>query len=117
MWWFIIGIFLLIFSILLLKGTEVEVWKHVYSYSGSTFDKVEVFNIKLPIWSIILMFILFMIPYLNISAFIVGMVIYVVYSLVPPDEDEAVDHRLSLNNSNFLVRILKIIKEILIKEI
>ena len=77
MFWIIIGIFLTIIIVGILKDT------HCVCYYGLKVE--EEFDIKIPMWVLIIILLLELIPSFNIMLFIVFIIVYIVKSCGKPD--------------------------------
>ena len=77
MFWIIIGIFLTIIIVGILKDT------HCVCYYGLEVD--EEFDIEIPIWALIILLLLELIPFFNIVLFIAFIIWYIVKSCGKPD--------------------------------
>ena len=104
MFWIIIGIFLTIIIVGILKDT------HCVCYNGLEVD--EEFDIKIPMWLLIIILLIDLIPFYNIVLFIAFIIWYIVKSCGKPDMfDEKC--LLSLRGETYVGKVLIIIKNFL----
>ena len=102
MWWIIDIIFILI-TICVLKDTHAKV------YDSDYYAKLqEEYDLKLPVY---------LIPIVNIIAFVAFLVFYIVHAVWDPRECNGDTHVFSLNGNNWVTKSLLAIKEILNKKI
>ena len=104
MFWIIIGIFLTIIIVGILKDT------HCVCYYGLEVD--EEFDIKIPMWVLISFLLLELVPFFNIVLFIAFIIWYIVKSCGKPDRfDEKC--LLSLRGETYVGKVLVITKNFL----
>ena len=104
MFWIIIGIFLTIIIVGILKDT------HCVCYDGLEVE--EEFDIKIPMWVLIILLLLELIPSFNIMLFVVFIIVYIVKSCGKP---EIWDEKclFSLRGETYVGKVLVIIKNFL----
>ena len=104
MFWIIIGIFLTIIIVGILKDT------HCVCYYGLEVD--EEFDIKIPMWVLISFLLLELVPFFNIVLFIAFIIWYIVKSCGKPDryEDKCL---FRLRGETYVGQVLVIIKNFL----
>ena len=104
MFWIIIGIFLTIIIVGILKDT------HCVCYYGLEVD--EEFDIKIPMWVLISLLLLELVPFFNIVLFVVFITWYIVKSCGKPDryEDKCL---FRLRGETYVGQVLVIIKNFL----
>lgn len=104
MFWIIIGIFLTIIIVGILKDT------HCVCYNGLEVD--EEFDIKIPLWVLIIILLIELIPFFNIVLFIAFIIWYIVKSCGEPDRfyDKCL---FSLRGETYVGQVLVIIKNFL----
>ena len=104
MFWIILGIFFTIIIVGILKDT------HCVCYDGLEVD--EEFDIEIPIWALIILLLLELIPFFNIVLFIVFITWYSIKSCGKPDR--YVDKCLfSLRGETYVGKVLVIVKNFL----
>lgn len=112
MWWMTIAIIFILITICVLKDTHVKVYNSHYR------TKLwEEYDLKLPVWVLLLIVLVYLIPIVNIIAFVAFLVSYTVYAAWDPKEYDGDNHMFSLNGNNWVTKSLLLIKEILNKEI
>lgn len=104
MFWIIIGIVLTIIIVGILKDT------HCVCYNGLKTDKE--FDIKVPLWLLIVILLIEWIPFLNIALFIAFIMWYIIKSYGKPDRfhDKCL---FSLRSETYVGQVLVIIKNFL----
>ena len=102
--WIIIGIILTIIIVGILKDT------HVRCYNG--LRAIEEVDLTMPLWMLVVIFILELIPFLNIVLFIAFVIWYIIKSNGEPDryEDKCI---FSLRGETYVGQVLVIIKNFL----
>lgn len=112
MWWIIIAIIFILITICVLKDTHVKV------YDSDYYAKLqEEYDLKLPVWALLLIVLVYLIPIVNIIAFVAFLVFYIVHAVWDPKDCEDKTHVFSLNGNNWVTKSLLAIKEILNKKI
>ena len=112
MWW-IIGIIFILITVCVLKDTHIKVYYNHY-YKNECADE---YDYKLPIWALLLIVLIYLIPVVDIVLFISCSVCYIadtVGRLV--DCGDRIDV-FSLNGNNWVTKSLLAIKEILNKKL
>lgn len=104
MFWIIIGIFLTIIIVGMLKDT------HCKCYEGLEAKKE--FDIKIPLWVLIIILFIELIPFLNIVLFAAFIILYIVKSCNEPNRfyDKCL---FSLRGETYVGQILVVIKNFL----
>lgn len=102
--WSLIGIFLTIIIVGMLKDT------HCKCYEG--LKAKEEFDIKVPLWLLIVILIIELIPFFNIVLFVAFIIWYIIRSCGEPDKfhDKCL---LSLRGETYVGQVLVIIKNFL----
>lgn len=90
---------MVIITVLILKDTHVTVYYNGYSRS--------VYDLKVPVWLVLVILILGFIPVLNIMLYTVGYLFYIVHAVWNPDRLSGYTHKFNLRGNNFLTRIVK----------
>lgn len=112
MWWMIIAIIFILITICVLKDTHVKV------YGNNHYAKLqEEYDLKLPVWALLLIVLVYLIPIVNIIAFVAFLVFYIEHAVWDPRECDAGTHVFSLNGNNWVTKSLLAIKEILNRKI
>lgn len=96
---------MVIITVLILKDTHVTVYYN--KYSGCVALIEEDYDLKVPVWLVLVILILGFIPVLNIMLYVVGYLFYIVHSVWNPDKLCGCTHKLNLRGNNFLTRIVK----------
>ena len=104
MFWIIIGIFLTIIIVGILKDT------HCVCYYGLEVD--EEFDIKVPMWLLIIILLIDLIPFFNIVLFIAFIIWYIVKSCGKPERYEE-KCLFRLRGETYVGKVLVIIKNFL----
>jgi hypothetical protein len=112
MWWIIIAIIFILITIYILKDTHVKVY-----YRGYYAKLREEYDLKLPVWALLLIILVYLIPIVNIIAFVAFLIFYIVHAVWDPKDCEDETHMFSLNGNNWVTKSLLAIKEILNKKI
>lgn len=113
MWWIIIAIIFILTTVCVLKDTHVK----VYDDSGYYAKLQKEYDLKLPVWALLLIVLVYLIPIVNIIAFVAFLVFYIVHAVWDPRECDGETHVFSLNGNNWVTKSLLAIKEILNKKI
>lgn len=106
MGWIILGIVFLAVTVWSLKGTTIV----EYCYE----DKVDEQHI--PVWALLIAFVLYCIPLFGIAVFILYHVIFFVLASTKP-HDEYEYYIMELSNKNILHRIFRVVVRVLNKTI
>lgn len=91
---------MVIITVLILKDTHVTVYYNGYSIE-------EDYDLKVPVWLVLVILILGFIPVLNIMLYTVGYLFYIVHAVWNPDKLSRYTHKFNLRGNNFLTRIVK----------
>ena len=106
----VISILIILFTICILTDTNVEGYRRI----NGDIKLVETYKLRLPLWMILVIVLLGIIPWLNIALFVIFIVVYFIFSL-EEDWDE-LDYRaivLSLDGGNIITKCLLKIKKLL----
>lgn len=95
---------MVIITVLILKDTHVTVYYNGYRRSVAL---IEDYDLKAPVWLVLVILILGFIPVLNIILYTVGYVFYIVHAVWNPDKLSGYTHKFNLRGNNFLTRIVK----------
>ena len=106
--WFIIGIILTIIIVGIMKDT------HFKCYNGM--KVVEEFDIRIPLWFLIIIILVEQIPFLNIILFLTFIIAYFIFSNMKP-EMYLVKDIPSLKGETYVGKIVIKIKKLLCTEI
>ena len=72
MWWIIIAIIFILITVCVLKDTHVRV------YDSDYYAKLqEEYDLKLPVWALLLIILVYLIPIVNIIAFVAFLAFYI----------------------------------------
>ena len=104
MFWIIIGIFLTIIIVGILKDT------HCVCYNGLYID--EEFDIKIPLWLLIIILLIELLPFFNIVLFIAFIIWYIVKSCGKPERYEE-KCLFRLRGETYVGKVLVIVKNFL----
>lgn len=97
---------MVIITVLILKDTHVTVYYNRYSRSVVLIEE-EDYDLKVPVWLVLVILILGFIPVLNIMLYTVGYLFYIVHAVWNPDKLSGYTHKFNLRGNNFLTRIVK----------
>lgn len=97
---------MVIITVLILKDTHVTVYYNGYSRSVALIIE-EDYDLKVPVWLVLVILILGFIPVLNIMLYTVGYLFYIVHAVWNPDKLSGYTHKFNLRGNNFLTRIVK----------
>ena len=114
MWWIIqiiITVIFILITVYILKDTHVKVYKE---YSTKLQEE---YDLELPIWALLLIMLVYLIPFINIVVFISFLVYYIVHTMWNPEDMDDDIMVYSLNGNNWVTKSLLAIKEILNKKI
>lgn len=107
--WWSIGILIIILTLGILKDTHVKVY---YRSCGlCRLDKE--FDLALPIWSVLIIVILGLLPIANIVLFITFIIYYVVHVEWDPNDLDGCIHVFSLKGMNIITKFILVIKNLL----
>ena len=112
MWW-IIGIIFILITICVLKDTHIKVYYHHY-YKKECADE---YDYKLPIWALLLIVLIYLIPVVNIVVFVSFSICYIIHTVGDLVDYGDKIYVLSLNGNNWVTKSLLAIKEILNKKL
>lgn len=113
MWWIIIAVIFTLITIYILKDTHIETM-----LEGITTTKLlEEYDLKLPVWALLLIVLVYLIPVVNIVAFISFLIYYIVHVVGNHGGCNGEIRVFSLNGNNWITKSLLAIKEILNKKI
>lgn len=76
MWWIIIAIIFILTTVYVLKDTHVKVYDSDYYV-----ELQEEYDLKLPVWALLLIVLVYLIPIVNIVSFISFLVYYIVHAV------------------------------------
>lgn len=102
---------MIIVTVLILKDTHVTVYWAGYSSNYANID--EEYDIKVPIWAVLLIIVLGFVPVLNIVLYMVGYIYYAIHALWNPNRNDGYTHKYTLRGRNVLTKIIKKIWKIL----
>lgn len=102
---------MIIVTVLILKDTHVTVYWTGYSSNYANID--EEYDIKVPIWAVLLIIVLGFVPVLNIVLYMVGYIYYAIHALWNPNRNGGYTHKYTLRGRNVLTKIIKKIWKIL----
>lgn len=108
MW--VISILIILFTICILTDTNVEGYRRI----NGDMKLVETYKLRLPLWMILVIVLLGIIPWLNITLFVILIVLYFTFSL--EENWDELDNRaivLSLDGGNIITKCLLKVKELL----
>lgn len=112
MWWIISIIFILI-TICVLKDTHIKVYYNYYYKKERAYE----YDYKLPIWALLLIVLIYLIPIVNIVVFISFSICYIIHTVGDLVDYGDKIYVLSLNGNNWVTKSLLAIKEILNKKL
>lgn len=112
MWWIIIDVIFILITTYLLKDTQVKIIR-----GGHNPKLLEEYDLELPIWALLLIVLVYLIPLINIAVFISFLVYYIVHVVRNPEGCYGEIRVFSLNGNNWVTKSLLAIKEILNKKI
>lgn len=95
----ILGILFLCITFVLLKDLHITIydWAHT---------KMEEYDFEVQVWMVILMFLLYSIPFLNIALFLGFIIHFIIHACWDPRNCSGVTHVFNLNKSNFIIKFL-----------
>lgn len=108
MW--VISILIILFTICILTDTNVEEYRRI----NGDMKLVETYKLGLTLWMILVIVLLGIIPWLNITLFVIFIVLYFIFSL--EENWDELDNRaivLSLDGGNIITKCLLKVKELL----
>ncbi len=112
MWWIIIAVIFILITVCILRDTHVKVYE-----VGFCAESQEEFDLKLPLWTWLLLIFMYFIPAINIVTFMVFLVSYIINSFPDLKEWGGKVHVLSLGGNNWITKSLLAMKKILNKKI
>lgn len=112
MWWIISIIFILV-TICVLKDTHIKVYYNYYYKKECAYE----YDYKLPIWALLLIVLIYLIPIVNIVVFISFSVCYIIHTVGDLVDYGNKIYVLSLNGNNWVTKSLLAIKEVLNKKL
>lgn len=112
MWWIISIIFILV-TICVLKDTHIKVYYNYYYKKECAYE----YDYKLPIWALLLIVLIYLIPIVNIVVFISFSICYIIHTVGDLVDYGDKIYVLSLNGNNWVTKSLLAIKEILNKKL
>ena len=112
MWWIISIIFILI-TICVLKDTHIKVYYNYYYKKECAYE----YDYKLPIWALLLIVLIYLIPIVNIVVFISFSICYIIHTVGDLVDYGDKIYVLSLNGNNWVTKSLLAIKEVLNKKL
>lgn len=112
MWW-IIGIIFILITICVLKDTHIKVYYNYYYKKECAYE----YDYKLPIWALLLIVLIYLIPIVNIVVFISFSVCYIIHTVGDLVDYGDKIYVLSLNGNNWVTKSLLAIKGILNKKL
>lgn len=111
MMYLIVCTVMIIVTVLILKDTHVLVYWTSYSSHYASID--EEYDIKVPVWLVLLILILGFVPVLNMVLYVVAYTYYAIHALWNPNRNEGYTHKFTLRGECFLTKIIKKIWKIL----
>ena len=112
MWW-IIGIIFILITICVLKDTHIKVYYNYYYKKECAYE----YDYKLPIWALLLIVLIYLIPIVNIVVFISFSVCYIIHTVGDLVDYGDKIYVLSLNGNNWVTKGLLAIKGVLNKKL
>ena len=97
---------MVIITVLIMKDTHVTIYYND-GYSRSVALIKKDYDLKVPVWLVLVILILGFIPVLNIILYTVGYLFYIVHAVWNPDKLSGYTHKFNLRGNNFLTRIVK----------
>lgn len=108
MW--IISILIILFTICILTDTNVEKYRRI----NGEMQIVETYKIGVPLWAILVIVLLGIVPYLNITLFVTFIIFYFIFSLGKNwDNLDCRAMVFSLDGGNIITKCLLKIKKLL----
>lgn len=107
MW--IISILIILFTICILTDTNVEKYRRI----NGEMQIVETYKVGVPLWVILVIVLLGIVPYLNITLFVTFIIFYFIFSL--GENWDNLDYRamvFSLDGGNIITKCLLKIKKL-----
>lgn len=95
----ILGILFLCITFTLLKDLHVV----IYDWNHTEIGK---YDFEVQVWMVILMFLFYLIPFLNIALFLGFMIYFIIHACWNPRNCAGITHVFSLNKSNFIIKFL-----------
>ena len=112
MWWIISIIFILV-TICVLKDTHIKVYYNYYYKKECAYE----YDYKLPIWALLLIVLIYLIPVVNIVVFVSFSICYIIHTVGDLVDYGDKIYVLSLNGNNWVTKSLLAIKEVLNKKL
>ena len=112
MWW-IIGIIFILITICVLKDTHIKVYYHYYCDEEYAYE----YDYKLPLWALLLIVLIYLIPVVNIVVFISFSVCYIIHTVGGLVDYGDKIYVFSLNGNNWVTKSLLAIKGVLNKKL
>ena len=112
MWWIISIIFILV-TICVLKDTHIKVYYNYYYKKECAYE----YDYKLPIWALLLIVLIYLIPIVNIVVFVSFSVCYIIHTVGDLVDYGDKIYVLSLNGNNWVTKSLLAIKGVLNKKL
>lgn len=111
MW--IIAFLIILFTVCILKDTHIKEY-----YRGCGYAKLqEECDVEMPLWAVLIIVLLGIIPIANVILFIVFIVYYAIHAAWDPDECDGCTHVFSLKGNNIITRCLLKVKNLLCKKV
>lgn len=98
---------MVIITVLILKDTHVTVYYNGWYSRSVALIEEDYYDLKVPVWLVLVILILGFIPVLNIMLYTVGYLFYIVHAVWNPDKLSGYTHKFNLRGNNFLTRIVK----------
>lgn len=112
MWW-IIGIIFILITICVLKDTHIKVYYNYYYKKECAYE----YDYKLPIWALLLIVLIYLIPIANIVVFVSFFICYIIYTVGDLVDYGDKIYVFSLNGNNWVTKSLLAIKGVLNKKL
>ena len=111
MW--IIAFLTILLTICILKDTHVKEYYRCYGEA----KLIDEGDVEIPIWVMLVIVLLGLIPIVNITLFLVFIICYAIHAAWNPNECDGETHVFSLRGSNIFTRCLLRIKNLLCRKI
>lgn len=112
MW--IIAILIIILTLGILKDTHIKVYYRGYCSKAKLEEE---YDAMMPVWRILIVVILGLLPIANIVLFTVFIIYYSIHAGWDPDDCNGYTHVFSLKGKNVITRCLLVIKDLLCREV
>lgn len=112
MWW-IIGIIFILITICVLKDTHIKVYYNYYYKKECAYE----YDYKLPIWALLLIVLIYLIPIVNIVVFVSFSICYIIHTVGDLVDYGDKIYVFSLNGNNWVTKGLLAIKGVLNKKL